>query len=214
MGLQDIATPVSVARSVLERSVHNVLVGEGARKWAVSQGYSVCGHSTDAVNVLTEKSREEWLAWKRAREGKNKELEQIEGKTATSSSSYSKNSASSISGVTKSATKAAVVVEDDDEDEDEESHDTVGVICLDAQGRLACGTSTSGWKFKHPGRVGDSPLVGSGLYCDGRYGAAVATGDGEEVSGKTRLGSALVDCALLSLSLYTKRVDSMCMLIL
>jgi len=85
--------------------------------------------------------------------------------------------------------------------EQEDSHDTVGVICLDLQGRLAAGTSTSGyslllhqqlirtyfisrlnrWPFKHPGRVGDSPVVGSGLYCDGTVGAAVATGDGEEV---------------------------------
>jgi isoaspartyl peptidase/L-asparaginase-like protein (Ntn-hydrolase superfamily) len=64
--------------------------------------------------------------------------------------------------------------------DDEESHDTVGLICLDAEGHLCCGTSTSGWKFKHPGRIGDSPLVGSGLYCDGK-GAAVATGDGEEI---------------------------------
>jgi len=53
------------------------------------------------------------------------------------------------------------------------------VICLDHDGHLAAGTSTSGWKFKIPGRVGDSPLIGSGLYCDGLYGAAVATGDGE-----------------------------------
>jgi hypothetical protein len=43
------------------------------------------------------------------------------------------------------------------------------------------GTSTSGWRFKHPGRVGDSPLIGSGLYAESRVGAAVATGDGEEV---------------------------------
>lgn len=43
------------------------------------------------------------------------------------------------------------------------------------------GTSTSGWRFKHPGRVGDSPLIGSGLYADSSVGAAVATGDGEEV---------------------------------
>lgn len=41
--------------------------------------------------------------------------------------------------------------------------------------------STSGWKFKHPGRVGDAPVIGAGLYCDGKVGAAVATGDGEEI---------------------------------
>eukprot|EP01041_Mallomonas_annulata_P005864 gene5864-11840_t len=63
----------------------------------------------------------------------------------------------------------------------DESHDTIGMICLDKNGHLCAGTSTSGWKFKHPGRVGDSPLVGGGLYCDGLVGAAVATGDGEEI---------------------------------
>ena len=62
-----------------------------------------------------------------------------------------------------------------------ESHDTIGLLCMDSQGRLAAGTSTSGWKFKLPGRVGDAPVVGSGLYCDGAAGAAVATGDGEEI---------------------------------
>jgi isoaspartyl peptidase/L-asparaginase-like protein (Ntn-hydrolase superfamily) len=66
--------------------------------------------------------------------------------------------------------------------EKQDSHDTIGVICLDKNGHLCAGTSTSGWKYKHPGRVGDAPLVGSGLYCDGSVGAAVATGDGEEVS--------------------------------
>lgn len=63
----------------------------------------------------------------------------------------------------------------------EDSHDTIGLICLDKNGHLCAGTSTSGWKFKHPGRVGDAPLVGGGLYCDGAVGAAVATGDGEEI---------------------------------
>ena len=67
------------------------------------------------------------------------------------------------------------------EDKDNRGHDTVGVICLDKLGHLACGTSTSGWKFKHAGRVGDAPIIGSGLYCDGAAGAAVCTGDGEEI---------------------------------
>ena len=60
-------------------------------------------------------------------------------------------------------------------------HDTVCVIGLDAQGRMVAGTSTSGLFLKEPGRVGDSPIVGSGFYCDARYGAAAATGLGEDV---------------------------------
>ncbi|CAB1114151.1 unnamed protein product [Ectocarpus sp. CCAP 1310/34] len=73
-----------------------------------------------------------------------------------------------------------------------DSHDTVGVICLDHDGNLCAGTSTSGWKFKHPGRVGDAPVVGSGLYCDSTVGAAVATGDGEEIL-RTCLSFAVVE---------------------
>ena len=60
-------------------------------------------------------------------------------------------------------------------------HDTVCVLALDDAGRMVAGTSTSGLFLKEPGRVGDSPIVGSGFYCDARYGAAAATGLGEDV---------------------------------
>ena len=60
-------------------------------------------------------------------------------------------------------------------------HDTVCVLALDEQGGMAAGTSTSGLFMKDPGRVGDSPLIGSGFYCDARYGAAAATGLGEDI---------------------------------
>jgi N4-(beta-N-acetylglucosaminyl)-L-asparaginase len=61
------------------------------------------------------------------------------------------------------------------------SHDTVGVCALDAEGNLAAGCTTSGLAWKTPGRVGDSPIVGSGLYVDNRFGAAAATGNGDEM---------------------------------
>ncbi len=61
------------------------------------------------------------------------------------------------------------------------SHDTVGVVAVDAQGRMAAACSTSGTAWKLPGRVGDSPLIGGGLYVDDTVGAAVATGLGEEI---------------------------------
>ena len=56
---------------------------------------------------------------------------------------------------------------------------TVNFIAQDAQGRIASAVSTSGWAFKYPGRVGDSPLIGAGNYCDDRYGACACTGLGE-----------------------------------
>jgi N4-(beta-N-acetylglucosaminyl)-L-asparaginase len=152
MALTDIKTPISIAKSILEKCVHNVLAGEGALQFAVSQGFHKCSRDvidedgSEGDGVLTEKSRLEWQLWK---DEQNKEKNLSKGENASVF-------------------------------DDEESHDTVGLICLDTEGYLCCGTSTSGWKFKHPGRIGDSPLVGSGLYCDGN-GAAVATGDGEEI---------------------------------
>jgi isoaspartyl peptidase/L-asparaginase-like protein (Ntn-hydrolase superfamily) len=60
-------------------------------------------------------------------------------------------------------------------------HDTVCVVALDANGQMGVGTSTSGLFMKEPGRVGDTPIVGSGFYCDSRYGGAAATGQGEDI---------------------------------
>jgi N4-(beta-N-acetylglucosaminyl)-L-asparaginase len=60
-------------------------------------------------------------------------------------------------------------------------HDTIGMLALDIGGALAGACSTSGRPFKLPGRVGDSPIIGAGLYVDGRVGAATATGEGEQV---------------------------------
>ena len=60
-------------------------------------------------------------------------------------------------------------------------HDTVCVIALDAAGGMGVGTSTSGLFLKEPGRVGDTPIIGSGFYCDARFGAAAATGLGEDI---------------------------------
>ena len=62
-----------------------------------------------------------------------------------------------------------------------DSHDTIGLVALDENGDVAAGCSTSGLGYKHPGRVGDSPLIGSGLYADNDIGGAAATGLGEEI---------------------------------
>ncbi|MEZ4505573.1 MAG: N(4)-(beta-N-acetylglucosaminyl)-L-asparaginase [Thermomicrobiales bacterium] len=60
-----------------------------------------------------------------------------------------------------------------------EAHGTVNFLCQDKFGRIASGVSTSGWAWKYPGRVGDSPIIGAGNYCDDRWGAAACTGRGE-----------------------------------
>jgi len=152
MGIKETVHAVSVARSVMDKCVHNILVGDGALQWALANGFS------REKEVLTDSARLEWEAWRDAK------------KEASSSSEPASQQQSA----------------------EEKGHDTIGFICMDATGALCCGTSTSGWKFKHPGRVGDAPVVGSGLYCDGTVGAAVATGDGEEIM-RTCLAHTIVE---------------------
>jgi beta-aspartyl-peptidase (threonine type) len=60
-----------------------------------------------------------------------------------------------------------------------DAHGTVNFLCRDKHGNFASGVSTSGWAWKYPGRVGDSPIIGAGNYCDDRWGAAACTGRGE-----------------------------------
>ena len=127
-GLRKIATPTAVARRVMEKTDHVFLVGNGALKFARTQGFEEC-------NMLTEHGREAWEKWKREQTGPPADV-----------------------------------------------HDTIGMIALDQRGNLAAACTTSGAAFKLPGRVGDSPLIGSGLYADNDAGAAAATGRGEEIA--------------------------------
>lgn len=127
-----IRRPISVARRVMERLPHVLLVGQNARRFALQEGFP------DA-DLLTEAARRRWQAWR---------LEQ---------------SAPDVAHFEKA------------------SHDTIGVCALDREGNLAVGCTTSGMAWKVPGRVGDSPLVGSGLYVDNAVGAAAATGNGDEI---------------------------------
>jgi len=60
-----------------------------------------------------------------------------------------------------------------------EGHDTIGMIAIDSNGSIACGTTTNGATYKIPGRVGDSPIMGAGTYCQTGVGGAAATGDGD-----------------------------------
>ncbi len=99
-----------------------------------------------------------------------------------------------------------------------EEHDTVCILALDEKGGMAAGTSTSGLFMKDPGRVGDSPIVGSGFYCDARYGAAAATGLGEdimrgclsyEVVSLMRRGASPTDACREALTALTERKKSL-----
>ena len=138
--LQDIVHPTAVARAVMEETPHVLLVGEGARTFALDQGF-------DTTDLLTEQSKRDWQEWK-------------EGGEADAAARPEPN-------VEKAAGRG--------------NHDTIGLLALDAEGRLAGACTTSGTKWKMHGRVGDSPLIGAGLYVDDEVGAACATGWGEAI---------------------------------
>ncbi len=135
--LQNIKHPVSVARKVMEDTKHVMLVGEGARQFAVSNGF-------EEINLLTEQSEKDWKKWLKERR----------------------------------------------EMTPHETHDTLSVLVQDKMGDLAGACTTSGWAYKMHGRVGDSPIIGAGLFVDNEIGCAAATGLGEEVIKTT--GSFLV----------------------
>ena len=129
--LQDIKHPVSVARKVMELTDHVMLVGQGAKSFAITHGFK-------EENLLTEESRTAWLKWKK-----------------------------------KLGKKDDLGPNDD--------HDTISLLAQDSIGNLAGACTTSGLAYKIPGRVGDSPIIGAGLFVDNEIGAAGATGRGEEV---------------------------------
>ena len=128
--LEHIKNPISVARAVMEKTPHVMLVGEGALQFALSQGFK-------KENLLVPDSEKEWREWLKTSEYKP------------------------IINI--------------------ENHDTIGMIALDEHGNLSGACTTSGMAFKLHGRVGDSPIIGAGLYVDNEVGAATATGHGEEV---------------------------------
>lgn len=154
MALRGCRSAVRVARKLIDCSPHSVLAGDGAAAFARAHGFP-----TEAV--LSEGAAE---AWRRFRKG-------VEDSAGRAAAVGALQSSGAHAGRTDFAQGGGA----------ELPHDTVGVLALDARGRLAAATSTSGWAFCAPGRVGDAPLVGSGLYAVDGVGAAVATGDGEQV---------------------------------
>jgi N4-(beta-N-acetylglucosaminyl)-L-asparaginase len=139
--LERIKTPSAVARVVMERSDHVMLVGEGALRFARAHGFQ-------EEDLLTEESRLRWLRWKENLSPDDDWLPPADG--------IYRDRAGRPSG-------------------------TINVLAVDGAGDVAGCTSTSGLAYKIPGRLGDSPIAGAGLYVDNEVGAAGATGRGEEV---------------------------------
>jgi isoaspartyl peptidase/L-asparaginase-like protein (Ntn-hydrolase superfamily) len=124
--LEGIATPISVARKLMEKGKPTLLVGPGAQEYALKSGFQ-------KQDLLTPESKKRWDAWKQRRQ----------------------------------------------RPDPSEAHDTVGVVAIDKEGRITAGCSTSGLPWKMAGRVGDSPIIGAGAFCDNDIGGAAATGNGD-----------------------------------
>ena len=134
--IEGIATPSLVAKAVMDYTDHVMLAGAGARKFAIAMGFK-------AQDLLTDKSRQDWLRWKSRLNPNDFWL---------------------------------------DHDSDVKinfTHGTINMNAVTATGDIASVTTTSGMAYKIPGRVGDSPIIGAGQYCDNLVGAAGSTGRGE-----------------------------------
>jgi N4-(beta-N-acetylglucosaminyl)-L-asparaginase len=138
--MENIAHPITVARLVMEKTPHVMLVGDGATQFAVEQGLK-------KEKLLTPESEAAWKKWLVKAEYSPKI--NIENEQRRPGSKY--------------------------------NHDTIGMLAIDAKGNISGACTTSGMAFKLHGRVGDSPIIGAGLYVDNEVGGATSTGVGEEV---------------------------------
>ena len=134
--IEGIATPSLVAKAVMDYTDHIMLVGEGAKRFALQMGFT-------EQNLLTEKSRQAWLRWKSRQNPRD------------------------------------VWLDHDDDVRIAFTTGTINMNAVTATGDIGSVTTTSGLSWKIPGRVGDSPIVGAGQYCDNTVGAAGSTGRGE-----------------------------------
>lgn len=150
--LENIKTPSSVARLVMERTDHLLLVGKGALKFARMHGFK-------EEDLLTDEARQHWLEWK---ENLNPRDYYLPPKKKAGAGAAGRDDMDALRSRL-------------------EDLDSITVLVLDGNGDLAGATSTVGHHFKLVGRVGDSPIIGAGLYLDNAVGAAGATGHGEEV---------------------------------
>jgi N4-(beta-N-acetylglucosaminyl)-L-asparaginase len=130
--LEDIKHPVSLARIVMEKTPHVMIVGDGGKQLALEHGFV-------ADDILSPQSKADYERWMET----NEEVTPFEHPT--------------------------------------DNHDSIGILAIDANGKMAGACSTSGMAYKLRGRLGDSPVIGAGLFVDDEVGAATATGNGEEM---------------------------------
>jgi len=144
---------ISVARKVLEVSPHVLIVGPGAAMFAKIMGF-------EESELLTDRSRAVYKAFL------TDAIDDLDESFASSKEYYKEY-------ITKYKLRELYAKLA------EEQQGTVNIMALDGNGDICSGVSTSGTAFKFPGRVGDSPIIGAGNYCDNRFGSAACTGRGE-----------------------------------
>ncbi|MEP7362301.1 MAG: N(4)-(beta-N-acetylglucosaminyl)-L-asparaginase [Acidobacteriota bacterium] len=168
--IRGIKTPSKIAKLVMERTDHLMLVGDGALQFAKAHGFP-------EENLLTEKSRKAWIIWKESLRDAGGHGNWGPGLSAPDSAKgeapqawlrerYPNESAEFLAWAWEVATHPIT--------------GTINCLTLNGKGEMSGVTTTSGLSWKLPGRVGDSPIIGAGLFVDQDHGAAGSTGRGEE----------------------------------
>ena len=156
--VQKIKNVARLAKTVMERTNHTMIVGDGARRFGVAEGF-------EEMNLLTEHSRKIWLAWK-AKTSFN-------WRPGIDSPEWKDYMAQLFDGDAEKIAYAEKRIADP-------ITGTINCLAVNAKGEVSGTTTTSGLSWKIPGRVGDSPIIGAGLFVDGEVGGAGSTGKGEE----------------------------------
>jgi len=144
--VSSVRNPISLARKVMEKTNHVLIVGAGADTFARKMGFEEVG----ADDLTTDATRAELALY----------MQEEDPYGASVSSDFNRPNADKLRGM---------------------GHDTTGCVCIDSYGNICAGTSTGGITAKISGRVGDSPIIGSGAYCDDRKGGVSTTGHGESI---------------------------------
>lgn len=152
--LERIKHPISVARRVMEKTPHVMLVGSGAQQFAIAEGFPL---EEQKLSEDAQRSYEQWL-----KKSEYKPVINIENIGNRKDAGH--------------GPAAPARLESGDW-----NHDTIGMVAMDNAGNLSGSCTTSGMGFKMRGRLGDSPIIGAGLYVDNEVGACTATGQGEDV---------------------------------
>ena len=186
--VERLRNPIQAARLVLDKSPHVYFVGTGAERFAAQHGMRL----VDNTDLIVPRERERLMRFQQAELAGHPDTTFSGNSEFTSTSPASSRDRAIIQTALDTEVEQALPDEVRIDNPTLHSHDTVGAVALDAEGRLAAGTSTGGTLSKAPGRVGDSSLIGCGCYADNDSAAVSLTGWGEPIM-KLVLGKWAVD---------------------